>query len=178
MRAIPDLSPLEIARFWSKVHLTTSQAACWTWQGRRSAKGYGEFALGGVSLRAPRIAWKLFFGDPGDERILHACDNPPCCNPFHLRLGSDQANTVDAVVKRRRRGLSPEERRQIRARLRAGERISTIARSFGVTHGAIAYHASRLHLPDLDPYARSITNDNDHPRHVRAGRGAEVCRHP
>jgi transcriptional regulator with XRE-family HTH domain len=33
--------------------------------------------------------------------ICHDCDNPPCCNPHHLFLGTTQDNTADRDRKGR-----------------------------------------------------------------------------
>jgi len=34
--------------------------------------------------------------------LLHACDNPPCVNPKHLKEGTAKKNALDMMVKGRR----------------------------------------------------------------------------
>jgi hypothetical protein len=44
---------------------------------------------------------------PAGLDVLHHCDNPPCFNPEHLFLGTDQDN-VDDREKKGRMPLGPE----------------------------------------------------------------------
>lgn len=73
---------------------------CWPWLGATSDYGYGYFRLNGKTLPAHRIAYFLKYGvDPSDLFICHHCDNPPCCNPGHLFLGTQHDNLRDASKK-------------------------------------------------------------------------------
>jgi len=37
----------------------------------------------------------------GIEDGCHRCDNPPCCNPAHLYVGTRKQNIADAVERKR-----------------------------------------------------------------------------
>lgn len=75
---------------------------CWEWQGARLRAGYGNFALRKKWYKAHRVAYELAHGPvPDGMWVLHRCDNPPCCNPAHLRLGTPKDNSADMVEKGR-----------------------------------------------------------------------------
>jgi hypothetical protein len=52
---------------------------------------------------AHRLAYEFTHGpiDDPSTKVLHRCDNPPCCNPDHLFLGTQAANVLDARAKGR-----------------------------------------------------------------------------
>lgn len=99
-----DYTPTEkdIARFWSKVDCSGGPDSCWIWTAGRSG-GYGTFRFPGET-KAHRVAWILTSGKiPGGLHVLHSCDNPPCCNPNHLRCGTHADNMSDMAAKKRSR---------------------------------------------------------------------------
>jgi hypothetical protein len=90
-------------RFWSKVDRRGADE-CWSWKGGRRRRGYGIFSAGGSQLLAHRMAWQLSRGPiPPKMFICHHCDNPPCCNPAHLFIGSAADNFHDMIMKGRAR---------------------------------------------------------------------------
>jgi hypothetical protein len=116
-------------RFWSKVDIR-GEGDCWEWQAAMASGRYGYFAVSNGDMQyAHRLAWTLVNGlIPSGLRVLHKCDNPPCCNPAHLFLGSQQDNVNDMLQKQRgrwRRGethhsakLNPRKVRTIRSAVR------------------------------------------------------------
>ncbi len=94
-------------RFWPKVR-EGAPDECWEWQGSRLKTGYGQFAVSrSRAALAHRMSWELANGPiPDGMHVLHHCDNPPCVNPAHLFLGSNEDNIADRVAK----GRSPAGR--------------------------------------------------------------------
>ena len=122
-------------KFWSKVD-KRGPDECWEWQGSRRTYGYGQFMISYKNHATHRLAWELANGEiPAGLHVCHRCDNPPCCNPAHLFLGTDADNNLDKARKLRHPGqkLCPCAVRAIR-RL-AGEGVSqkSMARRFGVS---------------------------------------------
>ena len=100
------LSANSDTRFWAKVDKSAGPSGCWLYMGFRKWDGYGwlQRYVGGKprSLTAHRYAWILTHGEPEKGlSIMHECDNPPCCNPAHLRLGTHKDNMADCRRKGR-----------------------------------------------------------------------------
>lgn len=91
-------------RFWKKVSCGKKKN-CWEWQLGCTKAGYGQLQIRAVSshpLLAHRVAWELTNGPILEGlHILHECDNPKCCNPNHLFLGTQRDNNLDRDVKGR-----------------------------------------------------------------------------
>jgi hypothetical protein len=96
-----------VALFWAKVDKSAGPDGCWLYMGFRKWDGYGWLARKqpGGRIRymgAHRYAWSLLHGMPeAGIHVLHKCDNPPCCNPAHLRLGTHRDNMADQKAKGR-----------------------------------------------------------------------------
>jgi hypothetical protein len=91
--------------FWMKVD-KRGPNGCWLYTGFIKWDGYGWLArtANGKTryMTAHRYSWILAHGEPpAGVHILHECDNPPCCNPAHLRLGTHQDNMADQLAKHR-----------------------------------------------------------------------------
>lgn len=148
--------------FWSRVDKSGGEDACWPWAGTRHYRGYGKFgSTDGHERFAHRFAYADYYGPigPGLE-VRHACDNPPCCNPRHLSLGTHQDNMTDMVVRNRvpdRRGekspsarLTAQQVTEIRRRVSLGEAHASVALSFAVSLATISAIVTRRiwkHLP-------------------------------
>lgn len=100
-RPLPPLTQKHIERFHSRVKRGLPDE-CWLWMRARFSDGYGAFKVKKQMCRASRIAYFIATGvDPADSLVCHTCDNPPCCNPAHLFLGSSSENILDAATKDR-----------------------------------------------------------------------------
>lgn len=76
---------------------------CWEWLGVTSRGGYGILRVRGIKRQAHRLMWELAHGPiPKSMMIMHRCDNPPCINPRHLKIGSNVDNVADSTRKKRR----------------------------------------------------------------------------
>ena len=88
-------------RFWKKVEKRKPNE-CWPVKGKWTR--YGTMRMPGENKNQGlhRIAYRLFIGDiPDGMFVMHACDNPRCCNPAHLSVGTPEQNQRDMVAKQR-----------------------------------------------------------------------------
>ena len=103
-------------RFWSKVDIKSPEL-CWPWKAcipirNNRIQGYGTFKLNKKSEFAHRVAYLLTYGEiPVGMVVMHTCDNPSCCNPHHLKVGTVFDNNKDKLRKGRHRfgGLNPKK---------------------------------------------------------------------
>lgn len=128
--------------FWSRI-VKSDDSECFIWTLSKDNDGYGICNYLGES-KAHRVAWKLIYGDiPESFNVLHKCDNPPCCNPYHLFLGTQLDNMRDCKAKGRtvsdpHQKITPVQVIQIRSDYDSGK-LSRIAL-------AKAYDLSRTHI--------------------------------
>lgn len=81
---------------------------CWLWTGELR-RGYGLFTIRRTAEQKQRkvyahriaYAWHHQVDISRDLFVMHACDNPKCVNPAHLRLGTHKDNMRDMVAKGR-----------------------------------------------------------------------------
>ena len=129
--------------------------ACWIWTGSTNPKGYGAMRAAGQKVFVHRVSYALHYGvDPGALRVLHHCDNPPCCNPAHLFLGTQADNSADMIQKGR--GVAPvnegngrttiptHQVEEIRSRASGGESFKSIARDLGIHPVTVSRIVRRL----------------------------------
>jgi len=134
-------------RLRAKVDSSGGEDACWPFMGARFPDGYGCIAVGGRAVGAHRVAFVEAGGAITTDRphVLHACDNPPCCNPRHLFAGTHADNMRDAVAKGRHVSLAGEAHGRAKltaadvAAIRASsESQRALAARFGVGKSQIA----------------------------------------
>lgn len=123
---------------------------CWVWIRHRDNWGYGQIWARNTMIRTHRISWILYRGEiPSNKLVLHHCDNPPCVNPDHLYIGTNQDNTNDKLLRGREakvRGekngnskLTENDVIKIREWLDCGESDVSISQMFCVNRSLIRY---------------------------------------
>jgi hypothetical protein len=126
--------------------------SCWPWTGKLTPFGYGEMQVKGVCHRAHRLVYELTRGielprltkfSSDSQIVMHSCDNPSCCNPKHLILGTPKLNTQDMIKKGRRNApaglghchakFDAPTVKEIRTKFSNGQIRASLAREYGVT---------------------------------------------
>ena len=141
------------ARFLGR--LKNMQNGCIEWQGPRDKNGYGRLSYNGRPMLAHRVAWHIANNSVSntDLMICHHCDNPPCCNPAHLFVGTAADNVKDMWRKGREAALKPRvgsdvntsklTATDVRAILASKLPSNELATKFGVTKEQINNIRSR-----------------------------------
>jgi hypothetical protein len=133
---------------------------CWPYTGATDRRGYGRpgYGLGLDEQGRPktkryyahRRVYELLVGPiPEGKILLHTCDNPPCCNPAHLRVGTDADNKRDSIAKdrhargeRTRRNVLTEDlvleiREEFRFLSERKTNAKELAEKYGVAPGTV-----------------------------------------
>ncbi|WP_319594168.1 HNH endonuclease [Streptomyces sp. ID05-04B] len=96
------------AEFWRKIDRSGSDTACWPWMAAsRHDFGYGFVYWEGRHTQAARVAYVLHHGLTlaclgSDLVVRHLCpggSNPGCCNPHHLKVGTQKQNMHDRLAE-------------------------------------------------------------------------------
>ena len=99
------------AIFWSKVK-KLGPDDCWIYQRPRTpnADTHVRLTIKQNLFSAHVMAWALENGPvPSGLIVRHACDNPPCCNPAHLLIGTYSDNVQDMLKRNRMKPFSEPE---------------------------------------------------------------------
>lgn len=140
-------------KFWDSVDIPKDldKSRCWEWKSKRGTGQRPYTKYKNKSWNTSRLAWFLLNGEiPKGMCVCHKCDNPPCCNPEHLFLGTVQDNVDDRERKGRNkmplsRGeehghhkLSESDVKEIRfLYFTTSHSYRSLAEKFGVSFGEI-----------------------------------------
>lgn len=131
--------------FYQKIKVEKKEGGCWdSGIKARAERPYPTVHFKHHQISTHRFAYTCFVGAiPQDKIIMHKCDNPRCCNPEHLQLGTLSDNTQDMISKGRacRDGIKQKLTRQDRIDIRQSDLSSyQLAEIYPVT----ATHIRRI----------------------------------
>ena len=124
-------------------YIPEPNSGCWIWIRACHRQGYGWHC----GELAHRFSFRKHHGvDPGEQKVLHRCDNPYCVNPDHLFIGSQEDNVLDCYRKNRHSQrhsdngnakLTADDVRFIRSQPRTKYVCLDLSKRFGVAHSTI-----------------------------------------
>jgi hypothetical protein len=141
---------------WSKVD-KKGEDECWNWTGYKNEQGYGRTWINDVGYYAHRVIYALEYPNqitlsaPENTSqsgfLLHTCDNPSCCNPKHLFVGTHADNMADKAAKGRspdfsgdkgpRAKLTMAQAQEIRNLRSHGASMKELAKQYGISLSSI-----------------------------------------
>lgn len=125
----------------------TLNGECIEYDGSRTEFGHGQFWFEGVHWHAHRYSYTVHKGPiPKGMQVRHTCDNPPCINPEHLVLGTQQDNINDCIARGRRykhdRMITEQQLEEIRNLRMRGATYKELGEMYGVSRQTIYRYVS------------------------------------
>jgi hypothetical protein len=186
---IAPMTDADVERFLSFLD-RRGDDECWPWIGNCDPNdGRGHFSLHRKTFLAPRIACYLAWHvDPGDRLACHTrdCNNPNCCNPRHLYLGTRKDDARDRVAtgrqgcgRRPAAKLNEAQVAEIRRRYANGSITqATLAGEYGVSVSAISLLLNYKTWADVPATSVTDTSASDVPTpHSITGKGLDDSDH-
>jgi HNH endonuclease len=131
---------------FSKI-IKNKKTGCWEWIGTKK-RGYGYMKINGKDKAIHRLLYERYKGKILSEmNVCHTCDNPSCCNPDHLWLGTQTQNIHDCVEKKRdnkRKGethlrtkITEKQAIEIKIQYRNGIKPTVICRLMNIPYSTV-----------------------------------------
>ena len=141
--------------FWAGVNIKGPDD-CWEWTRYVGKNGYGKSSWEGKSREAHRLAYELSNGPIETGFVIkHSCNNPICCNPKHLVLGTPDGHLVRTGVANASARLTEKDVLEIRHLIGFGSKtLTSIARQYSVSLNTISdikHYKTWKHLTPPEP---------------------------
>lgn len=153
-----------VSRF--QAGLVQLESGCWICETAEPfSKGYTRLTVNRKPFGQYRISthvlsyWLHKGARPNGLCVCHSCDNPPCCNPDHLFLGTQLDNAQDREAKGRGRfgdnhpnaKLTSAQVLDIHRQWQAATPQQEIAAQYGITQAAVSGIVTGKLWPQLHP---------------------------
>lgn len=123
------------------------ETPCLLWKWGKATFGYGAIAKGSGSTNAHRYFYEKLRGPiPRGMELDHLCRTPACVRPSHLEAVTHRQNMERAGPLMRTFDWDAARRRH-----EAGESMTSIARSNGVTKEAVLFALRKQGVPPKPP---------------------------
>lgn len=145
------------------IDMTGGPDACWPWKRALAGNQRPYFTVDGKKQLVYRLVRYLVTGEDSTLIGRHTCDNPMCCNPKHIVLGTHQEN-MDDMKGRERHGLPHHVVKAIRRLLASKRTQQEIADLYGIsreTVSAIANNRVYSHVKENEDVEENQRDESD-----------------
>ena len=116
---------------------------CWVTDYSPTVHGYVQIygENGGPKQYLHRLVWEAHNAEPIPEGqvIRHTCDNPSCCNPNHLLIGTMKDNVDDMFERGRNPERAVYDRERMQELRAAGNSFRQIGEELGCNATTVFY---------------------------------------
>ncbi len=126
--------------------------SCWEFTNAKYRSGHGQIRRQGKLVRAHRWSYEHHYDVQLKDKdvVRHLCDNPACCNPLHLLIGTQADNMHDCTSRGRARNqhkhITQSEVNQMKQLREQGMSFRAIAKQMQRSVCAVNYWEKRQFL--------------------------------
>lgn len=123
--------------------------SCWEFTGAKYQSGHGQIRRSRKCIRAHRWSYEHHYNVQlkDSDVVRHMCDNPACCNPLHLAIGTQADNMWDMTTRGRARNqyqaVTQDELNAMKQLRQQGLSFRSVAKQLNRSVWSICYWQNR-----------------------------------
>jgi hypothetical protein len=123
-----------------KKKITINEGQCHIYNCAINKSGYGSIKYRGITYRTHVIVFRAYHRISENKNMLlrHICNVKCCCNPLHLKEGTNKENSLDMLCYSKRCKLNVDDVKKIKILIEKKMNLKDIAKMFSVSPASIS----------------------------------------